>query len=215
MATSFTPGLRVAANTIIVKERKLPLKGEIVVKIGDRVTYDRIVARTELPGATYPVQVAHTLGIEPAELADAMSKQELERVIQGEVIASTTSFFGMFTSECHSPIEGFVESISMRTGQVNLQKDPVPVEINAFMDGEIVALHESEGVTVRSKGAYIQGIFGIGGEAFGELRLATSGPDEALEASGIREDMRGCVIVAGACVTKDALSPPGTPVLQP
>ncbi len=205
MATSFTPGLRVAENTMIVKERKLPLKGDIVVKIGDRVCHDQIVARTELPGATYPVQVAHALGVEPSELSGAMSKAESDRVTQGEVIAQTSSFFGIFTSECHSPIEGFVESVSLRTGQVNLQKDPVPVEVNAFIDGEIVALHENEGVTVRSKGAYIQGIFGIGGEAFGTLRVVCSGPDQPLEASAITPDMKGCVIVGGCSVSREAL----------
>lgn len=204
MATSFTPGLRVAESVTIVKERKLPLRGDLVVKIGERVRFDQIVARTELPGAVYPVQVAHVLGIEATELATAMSKKEKDRVSQGEVIAGTSSFFGLFRNECHSPIEGFVESVSLRTGQVNLQKDPVPVEINAFMDGEIIALHEGEGVTVRTRGAYIQGIFGIGGEAFGPLKVVSPSPDHELGVADITADLAGKIIVGGSGITREA-----------
>ena len=204
MATSFTPGLRVAESVTIVKERKLPLRGNLVVKIGERVRFDQIVARTELPGAVYPVQVAHTLGIEASELSSAMSKKEKDRVKQGEIIAGTSSFFGIFKNECHSPIEGFVESVSFRTGQVNLQKDPVPVEINAFMDGEVIALHEGEGVTVSTRGAYIQGIFGIGGEAFGPLCVVSPDANHELGAGDITPDLAGKIIVGGSGITREA-----------
>ncbi len=206
MATSFTPGLRVAPNTVIVKERKLPLLGEVTVKVGDRVTHDRVVARTELPGDIYPVQVAHSLGVEPAELSETMLKKEHEPIDQGEALARTRSFFGLFKSECPSPIDGTVESISLRTGQVILQRPPVPVEVNAFMEGEVIELHEREGVTVRTQGAFIQGIFGIGGEAWGDLRMVCGGPAEALETAALSADMAGQVLVGGSRITLDAVN---------
>jgi len=206
MATSFTPGLRVATNTVVVKERRLPLLGDVTVKVGDRVAFDTVVARTDLPGDIYPVQVAHALGVEPAELAEAMLKKEGERMAKGEVIARSRSFFGLFKNEVPSPIDGHVESVSLRTGQVILQRPPVPVEVNAFMDGEIVAVHEREGVTVRTSGAFIQGIFGVGGEAWGEIAVVSAGPDRRLEAAELRAEHAGKVVVGGSGVTLAAVN---------
>ena len=37
MGHAYTPGLKVTDNTTIVKERKLPLKGEILVEKGSSV----------------------------------------------------------------------------------------------------------------------------------------------------------------------------------
>jgi hypothetical protein len=205
MATSFTPGLRVARGTTIIKERRLPLLGEVTVQPGQRVAHDQVVARTDLPGDIYPVQVAHALGVEPGELRDAMLKKEKDPVAKGETIAMTRSFFGMFKSTCESPIDGTVESISLRTGQVILQRPPVPVEVNAFMDGEVVAVHEREGVTVRARGAYIQGIFGVGGEAWGVLERAVAGPREMLGVQHIKPSQKGKLLVGGSGVTLEAL----------
>ncbi len=50
MAFAYTPGLRVADVADVTKTRRLPLKGEVLVKKGDVVNADTIVARTELPG---------------------------------------------------------------------------------------------------------------------------------------------------------------------
>jgi hypothetical protein len=205
MATSFTPGLRVARGTTITKERRLPLLGEVTVRPGDPVRHDQVVARTDLPGDIYPVQVAHALGVEPGELRDAMLKKEKDPVAKGETIALTRSFFGMFKSTCESPIDGTVESISLRTGQVILQRPPVPVEVNAFMDGEVVAVHEREGVTVRARGAYIQGIFGVGGEAWGVLERAVAGPKEKLGPQHLKASHKGKLLVGGSGVSLEAL----------
>ena len=50
MAHAYTPGLKVTDHLHVQKRRILPLKGNVVVKVGDRVNPDDVVARTELPG---------------------------------------------------------------------------------------------------------------------------------------------------------------------
>ena len=50
MAHSYTPGLKVLKKTIFKKERILPLKGDVLVKEGDVLNPDTIVASTNLPG---------------------------------------------------------------------------------------------------------------------------------------------------------------------
>ena len=118
MATSFTPGLRVAKNIVVRKERRLPLLGDVLVKVGDAVEADQVVAETNLPGRIFPVNVANALNVTPPELKDAMLKGEGDAVDEGEIIASVKSFFGIFRSEAKAPIKGRIESISYVTGQV-------------------------------------------------------------------------------------------------
>ena len=44
MAHAYTPGLRVTDLAAIRKERILPLKGEVLVAVGDHVTAEQVVA---------------------------------------------------------------------------------------------------------------------------------------------------------------------------
>jgi len=49
MGHAYTPGLKVTEKLLVTKKRILPLKGEVLVKVGDKVTPDTVVARTNLP----------------------------------------------------------------------------------------------------------------------------------------------------------------------
>ena len=72
MAHSYTPGLKVLKEVKIKKNRRLPLKGEILKSVGDRVKADDIVAKTELPGNVSMVKVANLLNIAPSDIKDVL-----------------------------------------------------------------------------------------------------------------------------------------------
>ena len=44
----------------------------------------------------------------------------------------------------------------------------------------------------------VQGIFGIGGETWGELVVAVASPDEALTPGHLTPDMKGKIVVGGS-----------------
>ena len=79
--------------------------------------------------------------------------------------------FGFFKSEVLSPVEGSIESISEVTGQIIMREAPIPVEIDAYMSGTVKNIIPNEGVTIQAHAAFIQGIFGIGGEARGDMEV--------------------------------------------
>ena len=93
MAAIFTPGLKVSERDVVVKDRQLPLEGEVCVKVGDVVTADQIVARTELPGKVFPVNIANQLGVDPGRLKEFLTKGEGDTVERDEVIAETNGFY--------------------------------------------------------------------------------------------------------------------------
>ena len=61
-AYAYTPGLKVKRNMEVIKRRQLPLEGEALVKVGDEVEYDTIVAKTYVKGDPEIVKVAALLG---------------------------------------------------------------------------------------------------------------------------------------------------------
>ncbi len=205
MAHAYTPGLKVTRKTILRKERRLPLPGEVVVKVRDRVKAEDIVARTELPGNVQPINVAGLLSIPPQEIEGVMLKKVNDFVKKGEPIAESKSFFGLFKNSVTSPVDGIIESISNITGQVILREPPIPITVNAYIDGEVKEVIPNEGVVVETVASFIQGIFGIGGETIGEILVAASSPDEELTEDRIKEEMKGKIVIGGSFVTAAAL----------
>lgn len=205
MAHSYTPGLKVTSFTKLRRERKLPLAGDVLVKVGDRVTAETVVARTQLPGNVQAVNAANLLGILPEDVEECLTKPVGAQIDKGEVFAESRSFFGLFRSKVHAPVRGTIENVSKVTGQVLLREEPIPVEVDAYVDGTVVEVHPRSGVTVETQGAFIQGIFGVGGETCGELLVRVSTPAEPLEERAIDASIRGKVIVGGAYVTTAVL----------
>ena len=72
MAHAYTPGLRVTERAVLRRERRLPLKGDVLVARGDRVDADTVVARTELPGNVQTVNVAAQLAIDPPRVPESL-----------------------------------------------------------------------------------------------------------------------------------------------
>lgn len=206
MGSAYVPGLKVTEATVLHLERRLPLKGEVVVFAGDRVEWDTVVARTFLPGNVDMVNVAAKLGLEPSEVPECMLRKEGEQVQKGEGLARNKGFFGLFKSTLESPVSGTVESVSAVTGQVVLRSAAVPVQIHAYVDGVIEEVLPEEGVVVRTHGAYLQGIFGIGGETAGELVMATDDPGREMVVGDLRPEHAGKIVVGGSLVTAAVLA---------
>jgi len=205
MGHAYTPGLKVTDRILVTKKRILPLKGEVLVKVGDKVGSETVIARTHLPGAVEPINVANILGVPPEDVIHYMLKKEGEKVEEGQVIAKSKTFFGLFTSECKCKSEGTIENISSITGQVLIRGNPQPVEIKAYLNGEVVEVYLEEGVAVSTWGSFIQGIFGIGGETHGKIKMVSQDNTSVLTEKEIDKDCAGCVLIGGSLVTADAI----------
>ena len=200
MPTAYTPGLRVTEYTLIRKVRRLPLKGEVLVKAGQRVGADDVVARAMLPGNLQAVRGAEQLGVTANELLRLLKKHEGECVEAGEVLAETRGLFGLFGSKLIAPASGTIEYISPITGTIGLREPSVPLNLNAYIAGTVEEVMPDEGVTVATEGALVQGIFGVGGERRGKLKTVADGPEAPFDESRLGPDCAGCVLLGGATV---------------
>ena len=198
MGHAYTPGLTVTEQTVIRKPRLLPIPGTVLAKAGDRVQAETVVARAELPGKVHVVNVANLLGVAPDEIKDYLIKKEGDPVQQDEVIAENKPLIKWFKTEVRSPIQGRLESVSTITGQVLLREPPRLLERLAYVDGTVVDLLPAQGVTVETRCSIVQGIFGIGGETWGELVMAADSPDKTLSATQLLPSMKSKIVVGGA-----------------
>ena len=72
MARAYTPGLKVSARTRHQARRLLPISGDVLVKIGDRVDARQVVAQTFLPGDITPLNISKLLDLPPADVPGCM-----------------------------------------------------------------------------------------------------------------------------------------------
>lgn len=205
MSVAYTPGLRVTASATIRRERRLPMRGEVLVSRGQQVGAQDIVARAEMPGNLHTLRAAQVLHLEPQEVPSYLTKQTGEAVEQGEVVAETRGLWGLFRSQVRSPVAGTLEEISPASGHIRIREHPRRVEVGAHIAGRVAEVIADEGAIIEAQCALVQGIFGVGGERRGELRLATSSPEAALRPEDVG-DCRGCVLVAGAAAGVDAIN---------
>jgi hypothetical protein len=205
MATAYTPGLTVSAAATIRRARRLPLAGRVVVQEGEEVWPERVVARAELPGVLRTVRAAERLGIDPQELPGLVRVAPGDPVESGQLLAESRAFFGLFRSECRSPVEGRVELVNPVTGHISIREQPSPIEVSAYVSGRVAEVLPGEGVVIETHAALIQGIFGVGGERQGRLRIAVHAPDEPLTEEAIRPEHASELLIGGASLSAGAL----------
>jgi hypothetical protein len=94
MGQAYTPGLKVTNRMTHRVRRVLPIKGEVLVKQGDRIDAQQVVARTYMPGDIEPVNLANLLSMPPQDVGECMLKKEGDRIEIDEPLAQTKGIFG-------------------------------------------------------------------------------------------------------------------------
>jgi hypothetical protein len=204
-ANAYTPGLKVKRSMHVQKLRRLPILGEVIVKVGDIVSFDQYVARTEVSGEPEIVKVAMMLSLDVEDVAKYLVKKVGDKVRKGEDLAYYSAVFGLVKKHVPSPRDGTVESFSEASGNAIIRGTPIPLQVNAYIPGKVIEVLPREGAIIETNAAFIQGIFGIGGETHGEIRIVVSSPSDELTDELITSDCRGKILVGGSRVTEEAL----------
>ena len=189
----------------IIKQRRLPTQGTVLVEAGKQVQPETIVAKGVVPNPElHDLKLFTQLRVEPEMVKDYMTKSEGEQVTRDEVIAVSRSFFTRQTRVSRSPIDGIIERVSTLNGRVYIRGNPLDVEVSAYIPGVVKEIIPNEGAVVETSGIRLEGAFGIGGEAYGDL-IQVTGPDTPVSSHDITSDHGGKIIVGGSIATLDAL----------
>jgi hypothetical protein len=203
MGQAYAGGASVLDDALVERWRELPMRGSILVKENDLVEADTVIGRATLPGEGILVRVAEELGIAPDEAMQCVTVSIGDEVRKGQSIAIHRVFFGLLKAEVVAPVSGVVELTSAVTGTVMIRLPSEEIQLSAYTRGRITRVEEGVGVAVTAACTLVQGVFGVGGERFGRLRvLQESGDIGSFPRSGSDE---GAVIVSKGAPTVTAL----------
>ena len=206
MGSAYTPGLTVSGDIVVRRIRRLPIKGDVLVQDNQAVQPDTVVARALLPGPLQTMKLAEKLGIEAQEVKNFIRFKVGDPIKKGDLMAETKGFLGRFGKQSvSSDFDGTIESMSEVSGNVLIREPSIPVEINAYIQGKVADVLPGEGAIIETRCAMVQGIFGVGGERTGSVRVAVSGPDQILDAKDILDSDAGKILVGGSGMTYDAI----------
>jgi hypothetical protein len=196
-------GLRRSKERRVRKIRRLPVKGEILVKQGERVLPTTTIARTIVAGKSESINLMRKDG---TSLYENLTKKIGERVKRGDIIATRTikGFFGRTEEDkCISPIDGVIDFVIHNPPIISMVviRERIQLEVKAFISGYVTDIVEN-GAIIETLGTHIQGIFGVGGETYGELNVKN---DYELTSEDIDDDCFGKILVGGNVVTIEGL----------
>ena len=192
---AYTPGLKIKRSVEVIKTRKLPIKGDVLVELGDIVSSDDTIARAYISGDPIMIDAASTLQVQPFELDIYMLKKAGDKLKEGDIVGRFKAFFGLINRVIESPVDGTLESVSEITGQIVIRQNQVPIEVNSYIPGEIIEILPKEGAVIKTRGVYIQGIFGLGSQAHGPIKMIDEFVSSDAVENMLSDDLKDKILV--------------------
>ncbi len=205
MGSAYTPGLTVSGDIVVRRTRRLPIKGNVLVEKGASVEPSSVLAQAMLPGLLQTIKLNEKLGLEPKDAHALLMPKIGDAVEKGDMIAESKGFFGFFKTQVMSDFTGVVEAASEVSGHVLIRLPSNPVDLTAYVSGTIAEVIPEEGAIVETRGAMVQGIFGIGGERQGVLKMGVTSASQILTENEISADDAGKIIIGGSLVAVSAI----------
>lgn len=186
------------------KELESPTDG-VIEAVSDRS--GRVTIREEFGREDPPVtfDVAFQLKCRPEELPQHMLRTVGQEVKKDQMIAKKGEGQAFFTKTALAPVSGVISEINTKTGTVTISRPFKEVVVYAYIEGEVVEIIEDRGCVIETPGIKINGIFGLGRETHGEIKVLVDGPEQVLEADMITEDCKDKIIIGGSFATNEAL----------
>jgi len=185
-------------------EHLLDRHGRVEVGVGDVVTPETVIARTESSEKPVTLYVASELGVPNDKVVRQLTKSVGATFEAGEDIARRRH--GLRTASVPAPFAGTLTRVDESTGTVEFVVSSAPDELRALVNGEVERIFPDHGAVIRATGARVYGIVGFGGVAVGRLVAALDRHDRELTADQVRDGWRGAIVLAGMTLSVPALN---------
>ena len=192
MSTYLSPVSHVLPLTVVRRERKLPIAGNVTVRVNERVQAQDVVAEAELAPRHYFLDLSRGLGLPVRETAGHLVRGRGDRVEAGDIIAGPV---GIARRTVRAPADGFIAAIA--DGRVLFQARGRPYELRAGFPGTVIATDGIRSVSLETTAALAQGVWGNGRQDFGVLRMVGDGRTTRLHTAELDIQLRGAVLVSG------------------
>ena len=151
------PVTHILPVTMIERRRVLPIAGTVLVRAGQQVEADEVIATTDLKGEHISLDLARGLGVPKNKTTGYLKRSIGDEGDEGAVIASRP---GMVSRSVRAPRAG--KLVAVGGGQALLQVSRKPFELKAGIPGTVFKVEADYGAIIRVSGAWIQGVWGNG-----------------------------------------------------
>lgn len=199
------PVTHILPLTEVRRSRMLSGRGEVLVRVGQRVNSTDVVAEEHITGGHVLLDIRRALGV--ANLEDVnrlITHKPGEHFDEGDILAQTG---GILSKVVRAPSNGIV--VTIQRGQMLLEKPGSKNQLLAGINGTVTEILPDRGVVIISNGALIQAVWGNSKTNFGVLLVPVREPSSTLTRSSLDLTMRGAVILAGTVEKADTLEAAG------
>ncbi|HKJ38561.1 MAG TPA: hypothetical protein VJ972_07280 [Anaerolineales bacterium] len=186
------PVLHILPLTTIVRERTLPVAGNVNIGVNQKVSPTDVVAGATFAREHVLLDVARTFGVSVKEANKLIKVNEGDRVPEDGLIAEST---GLIKRTIRAPRSGRV--MVSGGGQVLMEVGDARVELRAGLPGNVIQVLPERGVVIRTVGALIQGTWGNGRIDHGLMTKKIEKMDDILTSDLLDVSLRGSVILGG------------------
>ncbi|MBN1669271.1 MAG: hypothetical protein JW862_19415 [Anaerolineales bacterium] len=188
------PVVHVLPLTTIRRERVLPVPGKVLVRQGQRVAPQDVIAEANIAPEHLLLNLARSLRVSPKQADQLLQRQVDDEIGKGDLLAGPVGFARRVV---RAPLAGRI--VLAGDGQVLIEAQGKPFELRAGLAGVVTQLVAERGAIIETTGALIQGVWGNGQADFGLLQNKLTAPDEVLMADELDVSLRGSVILGGHC----------------
>ena len=186
------PVNHVIGLTTIVRERLLPVSGNVVARVQQKVTATEVVAQTRWACEHALLDVARMLNVSSVA-ADRLIKCQIDD--QLAVGAEIAVGRGIFPRTARAPRDGRV--VAVGGGQVLMEVGEAKMELRAGLPGTVIQVIPNRGVVIQTSGGLVQGMWGNGRIDAGLLVNLMEAPNSVLEPGRVDVSLRGSIILGG------------------
>lgn len=189
------------ALTAIRRARMLPSRGQVKVRVGQKVSATDVVAECFLPGKHLVFNIRRALNVSRVERAEKLIECKVgDKLQKGDVIAEAG---GLLPRSVRAPANGQV--VAIVGGQVMFELQSDRFELKAGLNGTVTQVMTEQGVVLEANGALLQGVWGNGQINLGLLTCLAKSPEEEFTRANVDVSMRGAVLMSGHCRQAEAL----------
>lgn len=202
--TAYYPTFKPVVNPLIMvtQVQELPLAGEVLKRVGNRVEPDEVLGRTLVPSRGRRFPVARLLGIPEKSLPRFLLAKDGDSVAANDLVVRVG---GLRQRLWRTPLAGTLSTDEAERGYLVITPPSQTLELRASMKGFVAAVDPYRSVTVQTPAALVQGAFGLGGERHGVLRAAVTAPDDELLPEALDERLALSILIGGSTVSAAAL----------
>lgn len=179
------------------RTRSMGFDGRVLAHVGERAPSDRVIARGRPKTAPVIVGAARQLGIEGLALSRFLQCRPGDSVAVDEVLASRGGPLGVGARVARSPVTGVVQGWLEDTGEIVLIPASDEEDLFALIPGTVVGTVPRRGVTLETTAIQLECLLGLGKPTVGAIQVIGETADHILDASDIKSDLAGCLVVSG------------------